>query len=336
MQYHHSYSADARKTNLDQRALGQLDETAIANKKGVQGLLIGAYSLLDGFSKDERGIETGGWGSAASNWIYGSVCGSEAYTGSVESDQPEIRKIERFQPGPYNIYIAQKWSALYAGIQRANTVLRVMRKAKDMSSADTTAARAEALFLRAYYHFEAVKIWKNVPFVDESITYEAGNYYLSNDSLIWTAIENDFKFAAANLPPTQLAAIGRANKYAAEAFLAKVYMFEHKFSDAQPLLKNLITNGVTAGGKKYALVNYADNFNPATKNSAEAVFSTQMSVSDNALGANGNWGDALNFPNGGGPSGCCGFFQPSQWLVNHFKTDAISGLPDPDNYNALM
>jgi hypothetical protein len=41
----------------------------------------------------------------------------------------------------------------------------------------------------------------------------------------------------------------------------------------------------------------------------------------------------LNFPYGGGPGICCGFFQPSQYLVNHYKTNAITGLPDLDNFN---
>jgi hypothetical protein len=57
-----------------------------------------------------------------------------------------------------------------------------------------------------------------------------------------------------------------------------------------------------------------------------------MSVNDGAFGGNGNAGDELNFPMGG-PGGCCGFFQPSQYLVNHFKTNAITGLPDFDNFN---
>ena len=57
------------------------------------------------------------------------------------------------------------------------------------------------------------------------------------------------------------------------------------------------------------------------------TFSTRLLLS------NGNYGDVLNFPQNGGPGGCCGFFQPSQWLVNHFKTDAATGLPDPDHFN---
>ncbi|PWT76284.1 MAG: hypothetical protein C5B59_06925 [Bacteroidetes bacterium] len=135
-----------------------------------------------------------------------------------------------------------------------------------------------------------------------------------------------------SLPPNQ-AAVGRANKWAAKAYLAKAYMFEHRYADAKLLLEDLIQNGVTSGGLKYGLGNYADNFNAEFKNKNEAVFSVQMSVNDGANGWNGNAGDVLNHPWMGGPGRCCGFFQPSQWLVNHFKTDPSTGLPDPDHFN---
>ncbi|HET7000584.1 MAG TPA: RagB/SusD family nutrient uptake outer membrane protein [Puia sp.] len=321
------------KNNLNQPALGLLDDAAIANKNGVRGLLIGAYALWDGVSEDGP-QSVGGYYSGASNWIYGSVCGSEAYGGSAQPDQPPITEIETFHAtgamiGPLD----DKWRALYAGIARANTVLRVMRQVKDMTTSDTTEIRAEAVFLRAWYHFEAVKIWNKVPFVDETVLYDAGNYYLNNDTLIWPAIENDFQYAINNLPPTQ-PAVGRANKWAAKAYLAKVYMFEHRYAEAKLLLEDLIAHGVTAGGLPYALRNYADNFNAEFKNKNEAVFSVQMSVNDGAQGSNGNIGDIMNYPYGAGPSpNCCGFFQPSQWLVNHFKTDAATGLPDPDHFN---
>src|SRR6266852_4722571 len=141
------------KNKLNQPALGLLDDAALANKSGVGGLLIGAYALLDGVSADDQG-GVGGYYTGASNWIYGSLCGSEAYTGSRPNDQPLITAIETFNVtaamvGPLD----DKWKALYAGIARANAVLKVMRQAKDMTPADTTEVRAEAVFLRAWYHF---------------------------------------------------------------------------------------------------------------------------------------------------------------------------------------
>jgi hypothetical protein len=93
------------KNKLDQPPLGQLSETDLANKHGVEGLLIGAYALLDGVSTNNLiyhmdGSGIGGFYSSGSNWIYGSVCGSEAYTGSITQDAPDVRNVERFKALP--------------------------------------------------------------------------------------------------------------------------------------------------------------------------------------------------------------------------------------------
>jgi len=318
------------KKYLDKRALGELDEAALANKKGVEGLLIGAYSLLDGIGGNKSGF-----GSAGSNWIYVSICGSEAYIGSFQNDRgnTSIAAFERFTATATNENLASKWGTLYDGIQRANDVLRIMKKAKDISEADQKRIAAEAKFLRAHYHFEAKKMWNKVPYIDESISYTAGNYRVGNDKDIWPDIENDLKYAVDSLPPTSDRGVGRAIKYTAMALLAKAYIFQKKFAEAKPLLEAITSSG------KYQLVNYHNNFNPETKNSSESVFSVQMSVNDGAAGLNGNYGDLSNFPGtgmfGSQPGACCGTFQPSQYLVNHFKTDAITGLPDLDNFNVV-
>ena len=223
---------------------------------------------------------------------------------------------------------------LYAGVQRSNDVLRVLAQvpAGSLSDEEAKQIKAEAIFLRAVYHFEAAKMWRNVPYLDETVTFSNGNYKVPNSTPIWPKIEEDFQFAAANLSATN-AQIGRANSWAAKAFLAKVYMFEHKFTEAKSLLDDIIANGVTPSGKKYALVNFADNFNPSKQNNAESVFSVQSSVEDGSGGQNGNAGDILNMPLIGlAASG--GTYQPSFSLVNSYKTDPITGLPLIDSYNS--
>ena len=52
------------KSFLDKKPLGQLDANTLANKKGVEALLVGAYSVLDGFING-GGIFLGGWQSSA-------------------------------------------------------------------------------------------------------------------------------------------------------------------------------------------------------------------------------------------------------------------------------
>jgi hypothetical protein len=72
---------------------------------------------------------------------------------------------------------------------------------------------------------------------------------------------------------------------------------------------------------------YHDNFRAVTNNNAESLLEVQFSINDGAaINNNGNRGATLNYPYGGGVTNCCGFYQPSQNLVNAFKTDA-DGLP---------
>jgi len=322
-----------KKSFLEIGALGQLSEPILANKAGVEGLLIGTYSILDGTGGpvgDAFNIAQG-----IHNIVFGSIASDEAHKGSELGDQPDLAAIERYSPLPTSFYFNDKWRSVYAGVQRANDVLRLLAKVQDGSipPVEATQLTAEARFLRGVFHLEAAKVWKNVPYIDETISFENGNYYVDNNSSIWPQIEADFQFAADNLDATKPQA-GRANSWAAKAFLAKAFMFQNKFAEARPVLHDVIQNGVTASGTKYALVNFADNFNPSTKNGAESVFAVQMSVNDGAGGQNGNAGLLLAMPNGG-PTGCCSFWQPSFDLVNSFRTDPVTGLPLIDSYNEM-
>lgn len=321
------------KNYLDLPLYNQLAPETVKNKVAVEALLVGAYSLLDG-EGGNAGTNNGPWATAGSNWVYGSVAGGDAHKGSDAGDQNLITPIESWNALPSNGYLDQVWSKRYDGVQRANEAIRIMRLATDMTADDTLQVKAEAVFLRAHYHFELRKLFKMVPWIDESVTYSQRNFYVPNDKDIFPDIEADFLYAYNTLPETQ-AQIGRANKWAAACYLAKTYMFEGKFNEAKALLTTIIANGKTSAGIKYALTPlFWNTFNPETKNGSESVFAAQSTVNDGTGGANANTGDALNFPYGGGAqTGCCGFFQPSFSLANSFKVDA-NGLPFLDgSYN---
>lgn len=317
---------------LDKPALGSFNSATLANRAGVEGLLIGAYSMLDGIGGVNNNFD-----GAATNWIFGDIASDDAYKGTQPGDGSEINQIETYTTTSTNFALLPRWSALYDGIQRANDVLRVMKDAKDMTDADRLLVSAQVHFLRGFYHFEAKKLWDKIPYIDETITYANGNSNVSNADDIWPKIENDLKIAVDSLPDdwASTGEIGRANKWAAMCFLAKTYLFEHKFTEAKALLDVIIPNGKTAKGDKYELLPiFSDNFNAETKNNPEAVFQIQQSVNDGSGGMNATWGEALTYPNGAGvPGGCCGFNQPSQNLVNAFQVDPTTGLPLLDNFN---
>jgi hypothetical protein len=314
---------------LNKAPAGALQQDVLATKSGVDGLLIGAYSMLDGFASGNtyNGATYTSWETSTTNWVYGGIAADDAYKGSNTTDQPNAAPIENHSLDPSNEYLAEKWSFCYNAIQRANDVIREIPLVNDGSLTAAAAAEdiAEARFLRGVFHLEAAKLWRNIPYVGDDITYLGNNYMVPNTAgPIWDSIEADFSAAMAGLPPTQND-IGRANSFAAEAFLAKTYMFDHQYAKALPLLTDVIANGTTQGGAHYTLGAYEDNFNIANRNNSESVFCVQMTTNDGSGGNNGDEGDALNFPAGTYTS-CCGFYQPSYSLANSFKTDA-TGLP---------
>jgi len=314
---------------LQQPALGALSDQVLTNAKGVQALLVGAYGALDGMDGDAAAFGGGSaWEVSPDNWIYGSLAGGEAHKGSDGSDQASIDPIVKFIADPSNGFFNSKWKAVFEGITRTNTVLRVLKNVTDLSEADRTNIEAQARFLRAHYYFDLKKMFNKVPWMDETMT----DYNQPNTADIWPNIEADFKFAYDNLPETQ-SDVARANKWAAGAYLAKTYLYQHKYTEAKAVFDPVISQGKTTNGLAYGLLpKFFDNFNPATENGPESVFAIQNVANDGTSTiSNANQGDMLNFPYNG-PFSCCGFYQPTQDLVNSFRTDA-NGLPYLDDYN---
>jgi len=303
-------------------------ESVLSSKKGLDGLLIGCYSVLTG--RDQ--LFYSGFG----NWVHGSILGGEANKGTNGGDQAVVNPVQRFETLANNDLPAQKWRICFEGVSRCNQVLRVVEVSTDPNVTEDvkTQLKAEARFLRGYYYFELRRLFGSVPYIDETMDPDVA-LKVRNDADIYPNIEADLQYAAANLPATQ-AAIGRANSWAAKAYLAKAYLYQKKYADAKNVFTDVINNGKTSGGASYDLLSsYADVFKPEFEAGPEAVFASQSAVNTGST-ANANGEHVLNFPyNTGsdGPAGCCGFFQPSFDLVNSFRTS--NGLPLLDNsYNS--
>ncbi|WP_411032205.1 RagB/SusD family nutrient uptake outer membrane protein [Spongiimicrobium sp. 3-5] len=292
------------------------------NATFINTQVVAAYAMLDG-NRDNQNV----WRAAPSNWVYGEVAADGAYKGSDAGDQSEITQFETYDGQVTNSYVDYKWTSIFEGVARVNTALNAIAGGLDggtLDAADAAGFQGELRFLRAHYHFEAKKMFGNVPFVDETITESVSNIGVD----VWAAIEADFQFAIDNLG-VESARVGGANSWNAKAYLAKAHMYQLEYAAAKTLLDDVINNG------PYMLnVNFHDNFDADTNNSLESVFAVQYAVNDGSNNSsNGNYGDILNHPhNSPIGAGCCGFFQPTHNLVNAFKTDA-NGLPLFDTFN---
>jgi hypothetical protein len=143
---------------------GALDASVMGTETGVNGLLIGAYAVLDGIGNDYS------WNSASENWVYGDIRGMIANKGTDSGDQPDINPMQSFTETSTNPYLNTKWREVYEAVSRCNNVILVANKAVadgklTQDKADNLIMQARAL--RGWYHFEAWRMWEKVPYIDE-------------------------------------------------------------------------------------------------------------------------------------------------------------------------
>jgi hypothetical protein len=215
-----------------------------------------------------------------------TVASDEAHAGGSDaSDQPRWVAYDNFkltaemgpQPG--------LWNKNYAGIYRANLLLSKIEGATG-SAAFKARVTAEAKTLRAYFYFNLIRWFGNIPLIIGPIpTAELYNQPQVPAAQVYTQIEKDLTEAIADLPltipPTES---GRLSKGAAKAILAKTIMFQNdnsRMGAAAQLLNEVNTSPVY-----HLLDNYGDIFRPNNQFHAESI----LEIPHSTLALWGDWG----------------------------------------------
>jgi len=317
--------------NVQPKAI--LSEGQVTGADNADNFVIAAYASL---GNDHYNIPF-------SLWPYGNVRSGDAYKGGRdEADIQDFYFMETFKNVKTDFgEIDGIWYNIYIGISRANTALRSINALTETEYPSKKQRQAEMCFLRAHWYFQLKEMFKYVPYIDENVVvtdYEKiSNKALTNDQL-WDKIAADFQFAANNLPLTQVE-VGRANKYAAQAYLAKTRLYQAYEQDEQnnvtsinaTRLNQVVALCDSVRQSSYRLENdFGFNFMPGSyENGSESLFAVQFSHDDGTTKGRLNYGDVLATPQG---LGCCDFHKPSQNLANAYKTGA-DGLPMFDDFN---
>ena len=216
--------------------------------------LTGAYDMLQG--------------SFMTLWI-GEIASDNAIAGGESvNDSQGLHQIDNMTHGGVNNELRNVLRWNYTGITRANYILE---NKDNIDFVGKEHILAEAQFLRAYYYFELVKYFGDIPLIiDKRIGIEeALQIPRSPKAEVYAQIEKDFSEAAQVLNP-MASQKGRATKGAALAFLGKVYLYQNKFSEAASTLDEVINSGI------YSLIpNYNDLFSVANENNSETIFDVQ-------------------------------------------------------------
>jgi hypothetical protein len=220
-----------------------------------QKMVIGTYSPLQWL-----------W----ANVVIGDVASDNSVSGGENAtDQIGFQQIDDYTTVPVNSYLTEAWKSCYEGINRANYLEENKNK---LEFAGKTALYGEVYFLRAYYYFELVRMFGDVPlFVDRRLTTaDSRQLQRSPKAEVYKQIETDLNAAIAVLPTTN-AQKGRITKYAAQALLGKVLLYQGKFADAATMLENVIAG-------PFSLVSdFGSVFLQAGENGTESVFEIQYS-----------------------------------------------------------
>ncbi len=326
------------KDYLDYQPQGLLSSESIKSASGADALVTAAYA---GVGNDDM------IGPMTSMWVYGSVRSDDAYKGGggvgdvAEVDFYEHYNLTRPDLGLMHPFT---WENFYKAISRANSALKSLNALTEAEFPLKKSRQAEVRFLRAHSHFMLKMLFKNIPFITEDMSSDdilkESNVKYKNDEL-WNKIADDFQYALDNLPIKQ-AQLGRANKAAAAAYLAKLRLYQAYEQNETHQVVNInkarlqevvnLTQQVISSGQYSLQPDFAENFIAETENGPESIFAIQYSINDGTAAGRLSYVTGLNYPHGAPQYGCCGFHAPSQNLANAYKTNE-NGLPLMDTFN---
>jgi hypothetical protein len=209
-----------------------LDNNFYATVADAEMALIGCY---DGYQ-----ITTSNGGQAF--YVTSEVLSDDCFGATGNADNRIYQVLDRFDPSEdpsQNDIFNVVWGDYYTGIFRCNTLLGKL-DGIDFSANEEARPRieGETRFLRALLYFDLVRLFGNIPLLREPTT---DNVPQAAPADVYKLIAEDLKFAAANIPasayPKANAAAndGRATRYAAEALLARAYLFYTGYYGADDL-----------------------------------------------------------------------------------------------------
>ena len=241
---------------IDVDSFDEDSENFFNSEDDYQQALIAAYDMLQ---------------STYLNVMLGEIASDNTLAGGESAvDVPGIQEVDDMIHTPINQQLRDIWSWMYAGVNRANYILEFQDKTDFPNKSQVL---AEARFLRAYYYFELVKWFGDVPLaVDKRLLFgDQNTIERTPTNLVYEQIEADLIYASQNLSYTS-AQDGRITKGAALGLLGKAYLYQNKYTDAATTLDDLIANG------PYDLVaDYTTIFENDNENNIESVFEVQYS-----------------------------------------------------------
>ena len=239
-----------------------VEDNFYSDVKGLEGALIGAYDELQ--STDQYGAKFQTLMEMRGDNILNNNSGA---SGGI------TYQIEVFTETPANSNLSGSWLSLYNVIYRCNLILQNVETVK-MTDDQRNKIAGQASFIRALSYFNVVRLWGKAPLITKVQTVdEARNNKRAEVNAIYEQIIQDLEIAK-KLPASWAdSEKGRVTSYAAQALLAKVYLYRGRFADVVTELTPVVET--VKKGSVLALVPMNQTFPGNLKTSKDIIFAVQ-------------------------------------------------------------
>ncbi|MDL2208568.1 RagB/SusD family nutrient uptake outer membrane protein [Parabacteroides sp. OttesenSCG-928-O15] len=161
-----------------------------------------------------------------------------------------------------------KWRIAYRTIGRVNKFLENVEKVP-ISDKTKNTMKGEARMIRGYFYADLVHFYGDVPLILEELPLDEAKVTRTPKEEVLKAATEDFDFAIAHLPEVA-PEVGRATKGAAQAFKARMCLYNQQWGEAASLCKDIIDSNTY---KLYA--DYGAVFDESNENNVEVIFDIQ-------------------------------------------------------------
>ena len=232
------------------------------------------------------------------------------YVSGTNSDNAR-RDISHYRLSTTNKYVESVWNDTYKGLERANYMVEGIEQMKGYSkSAVLQSLVAEAKFLRAFFSFNLVKYWGDVPYKTFYTTnYEDTYQPRTSRDEIYNQIVDDLCFAKSHLEwATEADSPERATQGAARALLMRALLFRAGYSlnmngeltRPDDEIRHEYYNQIVSEWEAFAESNHGfyeggyeelfKSFSAGKLNTKESIFEVAFYTLDGKTGARGYWG----------------------------------------------
>ena len=218
--------------DTDPRVTEMTGATFPGKPADVEALLSATYSIMCTMGGgDNSGILNNPfyWWSLMSDDCYGS--------GGLQDNV--AKSLHHFTTASSNQY-EYDFTLLYGGISRCNNTIETIDNVPwtDDELTQRNQLLGEAFFMRGFYYLLLSQLYGDVPLITSTVITNDMMQEVSADEFIYPQIISDFVSAKNLMKPERANGSGHADKYCAEAFLARAYMFWAGFYKKAGELKN--------------------------------------------------------------------------------------------------